>query len=249
MTTGRRWTDGEVSAFVDGVLEPEAATQLAVQVQQDLALAERVARQRASRRKPAVAGVVASDAPAAHDADEPAGDALPPSLAADPGLPPPAATAPHGAPSALWWGGTAVVAALAVLLGWKLPRTLTDPVVPHPDGLAAGGALAEALDRRISAEGNTDAGVLVSLSFRASDGRYCRIFSLSSGIDGLACRSRDAWMVEATGRTRTDPLPPDAPRQPPSELSAAVLAAMMRWQAGHALTPEQERHARESSWR
>jgi hypothetical protein len=251
MTTGRTWSDAEVRAFVDGVLDAHTASQFAAQVQHDLALAERVARQRALKRRLAVVPDAAADnAARMHATGESLIDATPASQALE--LPAEQAPRPpqHGAPSTLWWVGTAVVAALAVLLGWKLPRTLTDPVVPHPDGLAASGVLAEALAARISADGSTDGGVLVSLSFRANDGRFCRVFSLATGIDGLACRSRDGWIVEATGRSpAVTTWPPEAPRLPSSALSASVLAAISRWQAGNALTPEEERLVRDNGWR
>jgi anti-sigma factor RsiW len=242
--TSRTWSDGEVRAFVDGLLDAAAASQLAQQVQKDLALAERVARQRALKRRAAAAP------------DAPAEESLPPQEGSETVPPAPPVQAPpaapllsQGAPGATWWMGTALVAVLAVMLGWKLPRAVGDPVIPHTDGLAANGVLAEALATRVAAEGSIADGVRVSLSFRANDGRYCRTFSLASGIDGLACRGRDAWIVEATGRSPAYMPSEDGLRQPPAELSPAVLAAISRWQAGNALTPEQERRVIEAGWR
>src|SRR5690606_20753372 len=116
-------------------------------------------------------------------------------------------------------------------------------------GLMASGSLAQALTARISAEGSKAGGVLVSLSFRAGDGRYCRTFSLDTGIDGLACRSDAGWLIESIGRSPdAGPDLPISARQPSSELSPSVLAAISRWQAGNALAPEDERRMRDSGW-
>ena len=123
------------------------------------------------------------------------------------------------------------------------------PHVVKADGLAAGGRLAQALEERIAAEGSKAGGVLVSLSFQAGDGRYCRTFSLDTGIDGLACRSAQQWQIEAIGRSpRAEPAAAATAREVSSELSPAVIAAISRWQAGDALTPEQERRVRERDW-
>jgi len=221
-TTGTHWSDAQVRAFVEGTLDAPAAAQLGAQVQQDLALAERVARQRAQRRQ--------SGAPEAASAPRPASSG-------------------HRLPTPLWWGVTLVAVVIAALAGWKLPRGTGDAtLLPDANGLAAGGRLAQALDERIAAEGSKAGGVLVSLTFQAGDGRYCRTFSLDSGIDGLACRDGTQWRVESIGRS-PEQAPAGPYREASSELSPSVIAAISRWQAGDALTPEQERRVRDQGWR
>jgi hypothetical protein len=153
------------------------------------------------------------------------------------------------APRPLWWSAAAASVLVAALVGWLLPRGAQHALQSTEAGLMARGALATALTDRIAAEGSTAEGVLVSLSFRAGDGRYCRTFSLDSGIDGLACRDATGWMVEAVGRSPVqDAAAAPEYRQASSALSPSVLAAITRWQAGDALTPEEERGVRATGW-
>src|SRR5690606_7513867 len=78
-----------------------------------------------------------------------------------------------------WWAAAAACALAAILVGWNLPRERsTALLVSASDGLRAAGALDEALSQRMSAAGPDDSDVQVSLSFRAGDGRYCRVFNL-----------------------------------------------------------------------
>lgn len=218
-TTGSHWSDAQVRAFVEGTLDASATAQFSAQVQQDLALAERVARQRAQRRQ---AG------------------------ASEAGGAPRPAPSTHRGPAPLWWGVTLAAVVIAALAGWSLPRGKSEQaLVPDTNGLTAGGRLAQALDERIAAEGSKAGGVLVSLTFQAGDGRYCRTFSLDSGVDGLACRDGTQWRVESIGRS---PAPGGPYREASSELSPSVIAAISRWQAGDALTPEQERRVRDQGW-
>lgn len=217
MAANSTWSDEQVRAFVGGQLDAQTAARFSAQVQQDLVLAERVARERSHRRQAATGATAPT-----HDA--------------------------RGAPSLPWWLGAAACAALAALAGWKLPRNTNASLLSGTSGLVAAGPLARALSERISAEGSKEHGMLISLSFRAGDGRYCRTFSLTAGIDGLACRSGMIWQVEATGRSpAADQAGPM--RQPSSDLSASVLAAISGWQAGNALTSEEERRLRDAGWR
>lgn len=150
----------------------------------------------------------------------------------------------------LGWSAAAASVLLAGLIGWSLPRPASGPFAPVDNGLLAAGALAEALSQRISAEGSREQGVMIALSFRAGDGRYCRTFSLDIGLDGLACRIETGWLVEAIGRSPATGAEIEEPyRRASSALSPAVLAAISRWQAGDALTPEQERNIRSGGWR
>ncbi len=217
---GTSWSDAQVRAFVEGQLDAEATAQFSAQVRHDLALAERVARQRALKKHPG--GTQAVGTPAS-----PQSRRVP----------------------IMWWPAAALAVVIAALAGWSLPRGSDEALQPDADGLAAGGRLAQALEERIAAEGSKAGGVLVSLSFQAGDGRYCRTFSLDTGIDGLACRSAQQWQIEAIGRSpRAEPAAAATAREVSSELSPAVIAAISRWQAGDALTPEQERRVRERDW-
>lgn len=246
MSNEHTWTDDQVAAFVDGQLDAQSTAQIQVAMRHDLTLAGRIARQRAlrariSRHYDAVLGEAVPER--LRQAIEGRGGAATPIGAARrPG-------ARLVAPRPLWWSAAAASVMVAVLAGWLLPRGAEPALVPTETGLVAGSALDAALSDRIAAEGSRDGGVLVSLSFRAADGRYCRTFSLDSGIDGLACRGSDAWVVEATGRSPAGETAA-APeyRQASSALSPSVLAAITRWQGGDALTPEEERRVREAGW-
>jgi len=230
------WSDEQVRDFVAGRMDAAASAQLSAQVQHDLALAGRVARERALRRGAAPAGV-APMPPAVAPADvAPVVDATPERSEGRP-------------PSAAWW----ILALLAMLLagfaGWWLARPGDAPLVADDNGLRAAHRLEQALSTRIAAEGSTSEGVLVSLSFKASDGRYCRTFSLDVGMDGLACHDGREWRVEAIGRSpEVAPSGDGGVRLPSPSLSPSVLSAISRWQAGNALTPEEERRVREPGW-
>jgi hypothetical protein len=241
------WTDEQVAAFADGELDAKDTARIQLAMRQDLALAGRVARQRALRAR------------ISRHFDTVLGEAVPERLlqavAGKGGAATPigAARRPAArlvAPRPLWWSAAAASVLVAALLGWLLPRGGERLLVAGAAGLVADGALDAALTERISAEGSSAGGMLVALSFRAGDGRYCRTFSLDTGLDGLACRGADGWVVEAIGRTpaRESGAAPEY-RQASSALSPSVLAAITRWQGGDALTPEEERRVRASGWR
>lgn len=240
------WTDEQVAAFVDGEFDADSTSRIQAAMRHDLALAGRIARQRALRARIARHfDVVLGEAVPERlvQAMEGKGEATPIGAARKP-------AARLVAPRPLWWSAAAAGVLVAALAGWLAPRGAERPLVAEDGGLMARGVLDAALTERISAEGSRAEGVLVSLSFRAGDGRYCRTFSLDSGIDGLACRGADGWMVEAIGRSPAaeSAVAPEY-RQASSALSPAVLAAITRWQGGDALTPEEERRIRGAGWR
>jgi hypothetical protein len=242
-TSHGMWSDEQVQAFVDGELDAASRAQIEALLPHDAGLAARIAQQRALR-----AQLLGAFDPVL---DEPVPQRLLQAMEGSGGVATPigAASRPARAASRQWWWGAAAAGVLAaVLVTWNFPRERnTALLVSASDGLHAAGALDQALSRQLSAAGPDDAGVQVSLSFRAGDGRYCRVFNLSSGIDGLACRTEDHWRVEATGRTVRSP--GDEYRQAASALSPAVLSAISSRQPGDALTPEQERGVREDGWR
>lgn len=246
MSNERTWTDGQITAFVDGQLDAQDTAQIQVAMRHDLTLAGRIARQRALRAR------------ISRHYDTVLGEAVPErllqALEGKGGVATPIGAARKSgarlvAPRPLWWSAAAASVLVAALAGWLLPRGAEPALVPTEAGLMASSVLDAALSDRIAAEGSREGGVLVSLSFRAADGRYCRTFSLDSGMDGLACRESAGWVVEATGRSPAGETAA-APeyRQASSALSPSVLAAITRWQGGDALTPEEERQVREAGW-
>ncbi|NEX94028.1 anti-sigma factor, partial [Caulobacter sp. 17J65-9] len=115
-------------------------------------------------------------------------------------------------------------------------------------GLTASGALDRALDRQLASE---PGGVVkVGLSFRATDGGYCRTFRVEKGegLAGLACREDGRWRVRlaaavepqaAQGGYRT------AGTETPPEVLSAVEAII----AGAPLDAAGEKTARDAGWR
>lgn len=247
MSNLRTWSDEQIAAFVDGELDAQDTAQIQLAMRHDLALAGRIARQRALRARISrhYDTVLREAVPERlTQALEGKGAAATPIGAAR------KAGARLVAPRPLWWSAAAASVLVAALVGWLLPRGADSVLVPKEAGLMASSVLDAALTDRISAEGSTTSGVLVSLSFRAGDGRYCRTFSLDLGIDGLACRAAEGWVVEAIGRSPAgEAAATQEYRQASSALSPSVLAAITRWQAGDALTPEEERSVREAGWR
>lgn len=241
-----RWTSAEIHAFVDGELDATRAAQMQADARDDAELAAHIARQRELRARLGTAFDPVLDEPVPAQLlrvlEGGSGAATPISAARR-------RPARLVAPRPLWWGAAAAGVLVAALLGWSMPRHVDAPLVSDEDGLLAAGALAEALTQRIAATRTSDAGVLVALTFRALDGRYCRVFSLDSGIDGLACRSGETWRVESIGRSPAGDTPVSEYRQASSALSPSVLTAITRWQAGDALTPEEERRIRDAGWR
>lgn len=242
MTTQGPWSDEQLNAFVDGELEAPDAARLAQQLPQDALLAARVERQRALRARLA----------AAFDPvlDEAVPARLLQVLEGGSGVVTPIgasgrrthATAPRG----WWWGAAAASVLAALLIGWSLPRAGSTLLVPTDEGLLAAGILDEALSGQLAGE-TAAGGIHIALSFRDREGRYCRVFRLQSGVDGLACRGTAGWQVQATGSLA--PQSADEYRQASSALSPAVIAAIAGGQAGEVLTPEQESEGRATRWR
>jgi hypothetical protein len=139
------------------------------------------------------------------------------------------------------WGGMAATLVLGTLMGTRLAPMGNG----SGDRLVATGAIARALDTQLaSAPGGP---VAVQISFRAKDGRYCRSFSTDAQA-GLACREADgAWALQQVAAVA--PAPGGGMRQAASRLPPSVLAAVDAGMAGEALSPEQEKAARDAGWR
>lgn len=125
----------------------------------------------------------------------------------------------------VWFAAAASL--FGVAIGYLLTRNL-----PHEtnDGwMTASGTLASALDTQPSggfAEGDS-ATARVVLSFKASDGRFCRAFSwqaATKSAEGLACREAGTWQLVALEASASS-LASEGYR-PASSAAAAIDAAM-----------------------
>ncbi len=234
------WSDDRIHAYVDGELDAFTAARLEAACRQDAALVARVERQRRLRMqlKAGFDAVVDEPVPAQllEAARRPPAASVTPIRAARP----PARVQP------LWLGALAASLVLGLAIGWFAPRDTGLPVAAGSNGLVAVSYLDTALTQALSSDELSTSGVRIALSFRTSDGRYCRSFTLESGADGLACRTGEHWHIEVLGPApiRTG----QAYRQAGSALSGAVLAAIGEKQAGDTLDVEQERQARSAAW-
>ncbi|MEO6081399.1 MAG: hypothetical protein ABIQ86_16760 [Steroidobacteraceae bacterium] len=239
-----RWDDARIHAYVDGELDTFTAARLEAACRQDAMLNARVERQRRLRTT-----LAASFDPVL---DEPVPARLLQAVKTAPAtsvVTPIRAVRPRRAPGPpVWLGALAASLVIGLAVGWFAPRSAGLPIAAGSGGLIATGYLDTALSQALSTDARRGASVQVALSFRSSDGAWCRSFSLAAGADGLACRTATGWRVEVLGQ-------PPAPqaggdyRQAGSSLSGAVLTAISERQAGDTLTLEQERQLREAGWR
>jgi hypothetical protein len=197
-------TDEMLSAFIDG--EADEATTVAVEsaVRADPAVAARLARLRSNDATltSAVDRALGAMPERLHralgDADGPA--AVPRLQARRVRVGP--------------WARTAAAATLAMTLGvaagMRIPHREANSLVAFaPTGPEIRGGLSRALSTALSDEPTEGGGVTakIVLSFRASDGRYCRQFettSLGESGVGVACKDDSGWSLETLTRARAN---------------------------------------------
>jgi len=152
-------------------------------------------------------------------------------------------------PSRPFANAAAMAASLAVGIfgGWLLHDPARSALF-HDDHqqVAAGGILERTLTGSLASE-TADGPVRIGLSFASRQG-VCRTFSLNSGTDGLACRDRDKWIVQAlvngpNSRSSTQF------RLAASGTAPEILSAVDRIIEGQPFDAASERHARDMAWR
>lgn len=148
------------------------------------------------------------------------------------------------------WGALAAAAFVAgVVVAPMLDQQRT---YPGTFAVADGGRIADveavqALDRRLAAEGRDARGYAVGLTFRDTDGRWCRTFSAArSGVAGLACRQDDDWGLVALS-------PFDGPtsevRTAAADTPQVILDAVDARLSGETADAAAETQARDAGWR
>lgn len=222
-------TDDRLIAYVDGELSAPDRAAFEAEMAGDPALAERVAQHR--RLAARVAGAYAPVL------DEP----VPPQLLA---IASAANDRGTGRVTLPQWAAMAACLMLGVLAGralWPEPG----PLVVRGGALVAQGGLEKALTTQLAAERGP---VTIGLSFRASDGRYCRTFqSVPAHLAGLACRQEGRWVAQTT--TAWSQPPATDYRTAATSTPPAVLAAVDAMIAGEALDANAERVARDKGWK
>lgn len=140
------------------------------------------------------------------------------------------------------WTAIAASTVLGLVLGVGVMSANAPLIAPSDGGLAARGALAEALDTQLASD-NAGA-VRIGLSFVRAEGGYCRTFDLTdNNTSGLACREGDDWRIALTARSTSGGEVRQAGAPP--EILAAVDAII----AGDVFDADAERTARDRGWR
>jgi hypothetical protein len=225
-------------AYVDGELDPIAAKRVERAAEADARIAEEIARQRRMRAR-------------LRSAFDPVATTPPPEplvamLRASGKVTDIAAVrAKRDRPLLRWLpAGGAVAAALALglVIGRGLPQA--EPFAMHDGALVARGETAKALDTQLASAQPAGAPVRIVVTFRGTDGDYCRAFETGAQA-AIACRREGGWQIRslraASGNATTEY------RQAGSG-SAALMAEAQDMMAGEPLDAAGERAAIGARW-
>lgn len=150
-----------------------------------------------------------------------------------------------GAPAGL---GFALAASIAIVVGLSQGAGGGDVAVSKAGALVARGGLAEALDHRLGTDADPKGRIQLVESFRAADGRYCRIFRTRTAApsSGLACKESAGWTIASLA----SPAPQEAAdyRRAGSGLPRALVAAMDELGLSQPLSAQEESAARAGGW-
>lgn len=244
------FTDETVMAYVDGELEPAARAALEAAMATDADLARRVASCRAltARLRGAFEPVMREPVPEALIA---AARKTPPAGATVTSLESARAARPQRPKKSWSWpeyGSLAASVAIGLIIGHFVPWA-RDPLAVEHDQIVARGELAAALANQLASEQPRGAPVYIGVSFRSTEGSYCRTFALQGGerLAGLACRDGGDWRVDVLARATGSAS--GGIDQAGSEMPEAVARAVDATIAGEAFDSAAETAARDRQWR
>jgi hypothetical protein len=245
------YDDETLMAYADGELDEARRAEISAAVEKDPELARRVAAHRALRAQVAGAFATVTEQP------------VPDRLRAAARAPLDAMTAresrPRGnvvqfpargssGPRTPWrareWTAMAASLVLGGLIGWQFMSRSAGDFGTERGVVVARGGLATALDTQLASEQADDASVRIGLSFRASDGAYCRSFvSSASSMAGLACKAGPQWRIEVVNAVEAG-----GPIRQAATLPPAVLQAIEARGGSEALDASAEKAARDAGW-
>jgi hypothetical protein len=240
-------TDEELMAYVDGELDAARRELLRQEIAASTDLAQRVAEQQALRDR------------LRHAFDRTLNEPVPsrltnlPSRARVVGF----RSAVRHRPSRIaWLSGLALAAAivLGIALGPMLPNLVRERpnIVSFGADVAAGGALADALSRRLASEQSSSDSIRLGVSFLAKSGEYCRTFISRRGdgaLAGMACRQGAEWRIDALQSVAIVPGDSNGYRQAATSLPSMILQAAEVAMTGDPLDAHGEKEARDHHWR
>ena len=245
-------TPEEIMAYVDGELDEGARARITLAALTDIALADRIAAERALRNRLQAHYAPVADAPVPSPWVDSIGRAT--------ARPEPevinlaavrdrkAATLPLA--QRWWtnpWSGAAIAASLVlgVFVGtqWQGGQDGV-PVIARDGALVASGDLARALDTQLASAQN-GAPIRIMGTFRRSGGDVCRAF-LGSQASGIACHAGSGWQLQhlLPGSARGD-----AAYQQAGAQDAELMAIAQGMAAGDSFDADQEREAKSKGWR
>lgn len=246
------YDDETLMAYADGELDVAQRAEISAALERDPQLARRVEQHRMLRAEVsgAFAGVLGESVPErlVAAANAAAGTAQEtPARGKVVQFPVRGARAPGTPWRAREWGAMAASVLLGVLISWRaLSPDESELITARSGALVARGALATALESQLASDQRSEEAVLIGVTFKARDGRYCRSFTLREvKTAGLACRAGGEWEVPVTAAAG---IPGGAVQQAAVAMPPAVLQAIESRIAGDALDATSERNARQGGW-
>ena len=242
--------EAELMAFVDGELDAETASRIAMSLATDSALRVAVERHRRLRvaARSAFGDVLAEPIPDALIAAVRRGRTTArvvdfAAARAAKGE----AQARRPSPARLWQAGAIAAALVIGVAGGRVLMPGSSTNTPQAGLLAIAPGMAEALN--VERPGARDGVTRTGFSFRDHQGEYCRTFQTGRDppISGIACRDAKGWSVRVAAQSAS----PGSQtfRMAASDTPPAVLAAVDAMIEGPALDAEAEAIARADHWR
>lgn len=239
-------TDEELMAYVDGELDAARSEALRQEITASVDLSRRVAEQQALRDRLRRAFDSALDEPVPARLTE---------LTARARVVEFGSSARRRPSRVAWLSGLALAAGivLGIALGPALLQLARESpeIVARGADVAAGGALADALSRRLASEQSASDAIRLGVSFRAKSGEYCRTFISRRGdgaLAGMACRRGAAWRIDALQSVAIVPENAKGYRQAATALPPLILRAAEESMAGEPLDAVGEAQARDQNW-